>query len=302
MSLRITLLAATLAAFVSAPAFAQATPDFSKVEIRTTKLADDFYTLEGQGGTVSALAGPDGILLVDSQFAPLGDKLVAAIRAISDKPIRFLVDTHVHPDHVGGNENFARLGATIFSRDQLRGRLEHPNPAADGTPGKPAPALALPVVTYDAPVTIHIDGESVLLIPVMRAHTDGDTVIAFPGHDVVAVGDIFRSVGYPFVDVASGGTLAGELEALSEVADRIGPATRVIPGHGPIVDRAALVAQRDMIIALRAKVVALVQQGKTLDETIAAKPTAEWDAKVPQGAQTADRFVKWVYAEVAANR
>ena len=302
MIFRIKLLAAALAAAMPAPAFAQATPDFGKVEVKATRLADDFYTLEGQGGTISVLAGPDGVLLVDSQFAPLTDKLVAAIRAISDKPIRFLVDTHVHPDHVGGNENFARLGATIFSRDQLRGRLEHPNPAADGTPGKPAPALALPVVTYDAPVTIHIDGESVLLIPVMRAHTDGDTVIAFPGHDIVAVGDIFRSVGYPFVDVASGGTLAGELEALSEVADRIGPATRVIPGHGPIVDRAALVAQRDMIIALRAKVVALVQQGKTLDETIAAKPTAEWDAKVPQGPQTADRFVKWVYAEVAANR
>ena len=302
MTLRITLLAAALAVAASGTALAQAAPDFSKVEIKTTKLADDFYTLEGQGGTISVLAGPDGLLLVDSQFAPLTDRLVAAIRKISDKPIRFLVDTHVHPDHVGGNENFARLGATIFSRDQLRGRLEHPNPAPDGTPGKPAPALALPVVTYDAPVSIHLDGEAVLLIPVMRAHTDGDTVVAFPGHDIVAVGDIFRSVGYPFVDVSNGGSLAGELEALSEVADRIGPATRVIPGHGPIADRNALLAQRDMIIALRAKVVALVQQGKTVDEAVAAKPTAEWDAKVPQGAQTADRFVKWVYAEVSANR
>jgi glyoxylase-like metal-dependent hydrolase (beta-lactamase superfamily II) len=302
MTCRLPLLAAVLAAFASTASFAQAAPDFSKVEIKATRLADDFYTLEGQGGTISVLAGPDGVLLVDSQFAPLTDKLVAAIRKISDKPIRFLVDTHLHPDHVGGNENFARLGATIFSRDSLRSRLEHPNPAADGTPGKPAAPLALPVVTYDSSTTIHLAGDEVLLVPVVRAHTDGDTVVVFPHHDIVAVGDIFRSVGYPFVDVSNGGSLAGELEALSEVADRAGPATRIIPGHGPLVGREALVAQRDMIIALRAKVLALVQQGKTLDEVVAAKPTAEWDARVPQGAQTADRFVKWVYAEVAAKR
>ena len=161
-------------------ASAQAGPDFSKVEIKTTQLAPDFWTLEGQGGTISVLAGPEGILLVDSQFAPLTDKLVAAIRRFSDKPIRFLVDTHVHGDHTGGNENFARLGATIFARDQLRYRLEHPNPAANGNPGKPAPSLALPVVTYNASLSIHINGEDVRLLPVIAAHTDGDTIISFP--------------------------------------------------------------------------------------------------------------------------
>jgi glyoxylase-like metal-dependent hydrolase (beta-lactamase superfamily II) len=128
-------------------AHAQQPPDFSKVDIKSTQLADDIYTLEGMGGTISVLTGPDGVLLVDSQFAPLTDKLVAAIRKLSTKPIRYLIDTHVHPDHTGGNENFAKLGAVIFSRDQLRSRLEHPNPAPDGTPGKTAPPLALPVVT-----------------------------------------------------------------------------------------------------------------------------------------------------------
>ena len=289
---------------VPAPAQAPSTsaPDFGKVEIKATKLAPDFYTLEGQGGTISVLAGPDGVLLVDSQFAPLTDRLVAAIRAVTDQPIRFLVDTHVHPDHTGGNANFARLGATIFAREQLRERLEHPNPAADGTPGKPAPPQALPVVTYDAPIALHVDGEHVVLLPVLRAHTDGDTVVVFPGHDILAVGDIFRSVGYPYVDIANGGTLAGELEGLAEIVDRAGPATRIIPGHGPIVDRSAVIAQRDMLIAVRARVVALVAQGKSLDEVVAAKPTADFDAHVPQGAQTADRFVKWVYAEVKADR
>ena len=298
--------AASLAAFIAlaatSSAFAQAAPDFGKVEIRTTQLAPDFWTLEGQGGTISVLAGSDGILLVDSQFAPLTDKLVAAIRKVSDKPIRFLVDPHVHPDHVGGNANFAKLGATIFARDQLRDRLEHPNPAADGTPGKPAPEQALPVVTYNASLSIHIDGEDVRLLPVVAAHTDGDTVVSFPRHDIIAAGDIFRSVGYPYVDLASGGTLAGILEGLSEIVDRAGPATKIIPGHGPIVDRDAVLAQRDLILAVRAKVAKLVEQGKSVDEAIAAHPTAEFDAKVPQSAQTADRFVRWVYAEVVANR
>ena len=295
--------AAITVGLLAAPSFAQAQqPDFSKVQIKTTQLAPDFYTLEGQGGTISVLVGPDGVLLVDSQFAPLTDRLVAAIRAITDKPIRFLVDTHVHPDHTGGNENFARLGATIFAREELRDRLEHPVPAADGTPGKPAPPLALPVVTYDAPIAIHIDGEAVVLSPVPRAHTDGDTVISFPAHDILAVGDIFRSVGYPYVDLSNGGSLAGMLEGLAEIVDRAGPATRIIPGHGPIVDRNAVLAQRDLIITVRGRVVALVAQGKTLADVIAAKPTADFDARVPQGAQTADRFVKWVYTEVQADR
>lgn len=297
------LLALALGISAALPALAQSTPDFAKVEIRTTQLAPDFWTLEGAGGTISMLAGPDGILLVDSQYAPLTDKLVAAIRRVSDRPIRFLVDTHVHPDHVGGNANFARLGATIFARDQLRWRLEHPAPAADGTPGQPAPAQALPVVTYNASLSIHLGDEDVRLLPVEAAHTDGDTVISFPHHDIIAAGDIYRSVGYPYADLASGGSLAGMLEGLSEIADRAGPATRIIPGHGPIVTRDAILAQRDLILALRAKIQKLVEQGRTLDEIIASRPTADIDASVPQGTPaTRDRFVTWVYREVVANR
>ena len=225
-------LSATAAAVLLAAAApaqqAQQPPDFSKVEIKTTKLAADFYTLEGQGGTISVLTGPEGVLLVDSQFAPLTDKLLAAIRKISDQPIRFLINTHVHGDHTGGNENFAKAGALIFSRDQLRSRLEHPNPAPDGTPGKPAPSAALPVVTYDGPVTIHVNGENVQLIPIRNAHTDGDTLVSFPGHDILAVGDYYRSVGYPFVDINNGGSLTGILDGLgttisAHVGRRCGP-------------------------------------------------------------------------------
>jgi cyclase len=273
-------------------------PDFSKVEIKTTRLADDFHTLEGQGGTISVLSGSDGVLLVDSQFAPLTDRLVAAIKKISDKPIRFLIDTHLHGDHTGGNENFAKLGVLIFSRDQLRERLQHPAPNPDGSPGKPAPPGAWPVVTYDGPVTLHLDGEDVQLIPIRNAHTDGDTLISFPRHDILAVGDYYRGVGYPYVDLASGGSLAGLLAGLGETIGRAGPTTKIIPGHGPIVDRSALVAQRDLVLAVRDRVAALISQGKSLEEVIAAKPTESFDAQVPQGAQTSERFIRWLYAEV----
>src|SRR5579871_1661382 len=169
------LVVAALAKGVAARA--QGAPDFSKVEIKTNKLADNFYTLDGQGGEIGVLTGPDGVLMVDAQFAPLSQKIAAAIHQVSDKPIRFLINTHVHADHTGGNENFAKMGATILARPELRERLIHPAPAANGAATPASPAGALPVITYDAPVTIHMDGEDVRLIPIPRAHTDGDTLV-----------------------------------------------------------------------------------------------------------------------------
>ena len=296
------LVAAAISASTAHAQQQQQRPDFSKVEIKTTQLADNFYALEGQGGMISVLTGPEGVLLVDSQFAPLTEKIVEAIKKVSDKPIRFLIDTHVHGDHVGGNENFAKLGALIFARDQLRARLEKPNPAPDGTPGKPAAHEALPVVTYDNPVTIHVNGEHVRLLPIRNAHTDGDTLVYFPAHDILSVGDYFRSTGYPVVDLNNGGSLNGILEGLGATIGHAGPNTKIVPGHGPIADRNALIAQRDLILAVRDKVSALIDEGKTLEETIAVKPTAEFDAKVPQAEQTSERFVKWLYAEVKASK
>lgn len=154
------------------------------------------------------------------------------------------------------------------------------------------------MVTYDGPVTIHVNGEDVQLIPVRNAHTDGDTLISFPGHDILVVGDYFRSTGYPFVDLTNGGTLTGLLAGLGDTIERAGPKTKIIPGHGPIVGRAALIAQRDMVLAVRDRVATLVSQGKSLEEVIAAKPTASFDAQVPQSKQTAERFIQWLYAEV----
>jgi cyclase len=277
---------------------APAPPDFSKVEIKTNKVTNNFYTLDGQGGTIGVLAGPDGVLLVDTQFAPLTGKIVAAVKQISSSPIRFVINTHVHGDHTGGNENLGKMGAVIFSREELRGRLANPNPAADGTPGKPAPPAALPVVTYRGRVTFHMDGEDVELIPIQRAHTDGDTLVHFHAANALMTGDFYRSIGYPNIDRANGGSLNGMIDGLAVVIGMAGPNTKIIPGHGPTVDRAGVIAHRDMILGVRDRVAQLIQQGKTPEEVVAAHPTADYDAKVPTVPGTADRFVGQVYAEL----
>ena len=283
---------------VGGVANAQQPVDYSKVEIKTTRHSDNFFTLEGQGGTITVLTGPDGVLLVDSQFAPLTDKIVAAIKKVSDQPIRYLINTHVHGDHTGGNENFAKLGALIFSRDQLRMRLANPIPGPNGQAPSPAPAKALPVVTYDGPVTIHVNGDDVQLIPIRAAHTDGDTLIRFPKQDALAVGDYYRGVGYPRVDLGNGGTLDGLLAGLGETIGMAGPKTKIIPGHGPIVDRNAVIAQRDLVLAMRDRMRPLIAQGMTVEQVLAAKLTADTETSIPQGAQTAEQFVRWLYAEI----
>ncbi len=273
------------------------------VQVKTTKIANNFYTLEGNGGMVGVLTGPDGVLMVDTQFAPMTEKLVAAIKQISDGRIRFVINTHLHGDHTGGNENLGKMGATIFARENLRARLVKPNAGANGAPGVPAPSMALPVVTYDAPVTIHMNGETVHLIPVPVAHTDGDTMVQFQTADIIMMGDFFRSTGYPNIDLANGGSLKGMLDGLNAAIKLAGPNTKIIPGHGATVDKTGIAAQRDLIMAIRDRVAALVKQNKTQAEVLAAKVTSDYDAKVTGAtAMTADRFVGQLYAELKAGR
>jgi cyclase len=292
------LLAAFLLAAASVPVMAQGQPDFSKVDIKTNKVSSNFYTLDGQGGTIGVLTGPDGVFMVDAQFAPLTEKIVAAIKQISDGRIRYLVNTHVHGDHTGGNENLGKMGVTILARENLRMRLEKPNPGANGAPGVPMPSAGLPVITYDAPITLRINGEEVRLIPAPAAHTDGDTFVKFVSNDVLMTGDFYRSIQYPNIDRANGGSLPGLINALNAVIQNAGPGTKIIPGHGPTVDRTAVTAHRDMVIALRDKVAALVKEGKTQEQVVAAKATADFDAKVQQPGTTGDRFVGQLYAEL----
>jgi glyoxylase-like metal-dependent hydrolase (beta-lactamase superfamily II) len=287
------VLAATLT--YSPPLYAQG-QDFSAVQIKTTKVADNFYTLEGSGGMMGVLVGPDGVFIVDAQFAPLTDKLVAAIKQISDGRMRFLVNTHVHGDHTGGDENFAKLGVTILARDELRARL-----AVPGRGGPPA-AAALPILTYKDRVTFHMNGEDIQLIPVPAAHTDGDTMIYFPKADVIMTGDFYRSIQYPNIDRANGGSLQGMLNGLAQVVSLAGPNTKIIPGHGPTVTKTAVSAHRDLLAAVRDRVAKLVAQGQTQEQVVAAKLLADYEGKVDQPGTTGDRFIGQLYGELKGTK
>ncbi len=299
LAIRTTFLAAAMA---MAALTASAQGDLSKVEIKTTKVTNNFYTLEGSGGMVGVLVGPDGVFMVDSQFAPLSDKLAAAIKKISDKPIRFMVNTHVHGDHTGGDENFGKMGVTILARENLRYRLAYPNPGANGQPTPAMPSVGLPMITYDAPVTMHMNGEDIRLLPVKAAHTDGDTLVVFPNNDVIMTGDFYRSVQYPNIDRGNGGNMNGMLDGLAMVIGLAGPNTKIIPGHGATVGRDAVIAHRDILLTVKNRVMKLISEGKSQDEVIAAKPTADLDAKVLEVGMTRDRFIGQVYQEIKAGK
>ncbi len=288
---------ATALALGAVCVWAQGT-DYSKVQIKVNKISNNFATLDGSGGTIGVLYGPDGVFMVDSQFAPLSDKIVAAIRTLTDRPIKYMVNTHVHPDHTGGNENFGKMGVTLLARENLRNRLMHPAPAASGAPGTPMPAPGLPVITYNNQIVFHMNGEDIQLIPINAAHTDGDTMVRFVNNDVIMTGDFYRSIQYPNIDRANGGTLNGMIDGLGQIIARSGPNTKIIPGHGPTVDRLAVMSHRDMILSVRDKIQKLVEQGKSQDDVLAAKPTSDYDSKVPNATETTQRFVTQVYAEL----
>ena len=295
------LILAALAA-VAVSALGQGQPDFSKVEIKTNKLSNNFYTLDGQGGTIGVLTGPDGVFMVDSQFAPLSEKIAAAIKQISGgQPIKFMINTHVHGDHTGGDENFGKMGVAIISRPELRHRLAHPNAGPNGQPGRPMPPAGLPLLTYTGSLTFHMNGEEIRVFAIPRAHTDGDTIVQFVNNDVIMTGDFYRSVQYPNVDRANGGSLRGLEDGLSRVISLSGPNTKVIPGHGPTVDRNAVMAHRDVVMGVQRKVAELVKQGKSEQEVVAAKPAAEFNSRIKDAGITEDRFVGQVYAELKAN-
>jgi len=303
-----TLCVTALSAMAQNPAAAQ--PDFNKVGIKITKVTDSFYALEGTGydlcegwpctpdGTVGVLTGSDGILMVDDKYAPLSGKILAAIRQVSNEPIRFLVDTHVHGDHTQGNENFGKIGATIVAREEVHERLLRGQLYSTGPVFPPAPPAALPTITFDGTLTFHMDGDDVDLIPVPRAHTDGDIIVRFRKVDLIMTGDIYRSIQYPNIDRTDGGSLSGLLDGLSRIIALSGPNTKIVPGHGPIVGRSAVIAHRDMILTVRDRVSLLVQQGKTVEEVLAAHPKSEYDEHIPQSGRYLERFVRQLYAEL----
>lgn len=288
-TLKVALWSLPIAVLPGATAFAQGQQDFSQVQIKVHAVTANVHYLEGQGGNVGLLVGDDGVLMIDDQFAPLSEKLTAAIRTLSQKPIRMLVNTHVHGDHTGGNENFGRMGIAILAHDRVRVRLAQ----ATGR-GGPAPAAALPILTFSDTATIHLNGEEVHVFGVPPAHTDGDSFIHFRGSNVLHLGDVFRTVAFPIIDTNNGGTLDGTIAALGIAAGVAGPDTRIVPGHGVVSTRADVIEFRDMILVVKSRVSTLVAEGKTYEEVAAAGTTAEYEKKWGDP----DRFLRAVYQQL----
>jgi glyoxylase-like metal-dependent hydrolase (beta-lactamase superfamily II) len=271
--LRSSLLFAPLA-LLAHGALAQGQQDFSAVQVTAHQVAGNIYYLEGAGGNVGISIGDDGVVMIDDQFAPLTEKLVAAIRTLSQGPIRFVINTHIHGDHTGGNENLGKMGIPIVAHDNVAVRL-----AKGVNGGPPAPPEARPVVTYADSVTLHLNGDTVRVVKVPAAHTDGDSIIHFVNANVIHAGDVFRTTGYPGVDAGNGGTVKGTLETMQILIDMAGPDTKIIPGHGMVSDRAALIEFRDMVAEVQKRISDLIRQGMTLEQVVAAKPTADLDAR-----------------------
>ena len=276
------VLALTLGALLPTGALAQ--QNFDDVQIIAHPVAGGIYYLEGRGGNIVITVGEDGIVMVDDQFAPLTDRILAAIGEISDADIRFVINTHVHGDHTGGNENLGRMGLLILARDEVRVRL-----------AEQSPEDALPVLTYSDAITIHLNGAEVYVGPLAPGHTDGDSYIHFRDDDVIAVGDVFRTVAFPVIDLANGGTLDGTIAALATLAGLGGPNTRFIPGHGVVSSREDIVEFRDMVMTVKDRVSALVAGGASFDEVMEARPTREFEAKWGDP----ERFLTAVYEELS---
>ena len=260
--------------------------DFASVEVTAHQVTGNIYYLAGRGGNIGVATGDDGIVMIDTQFAPLTDKIMAAIRSISDADVELVINTHVHGDHVGGNQNLRGLGLPIAAHDNVRVRL-----AKGVNEGPPAPADALPTLTYGDSIRLHVNGETIHVFKVPPAHTDGDSYIHFETADVMHLGDVFRTTGYPLIDVNNGGTAQGTLDALQLVLDLAGPNTRLIPGHGDVSTVADVREFRDMIAEVTDRVSALIEQGMTLEQVLAAAPTADLDERWG----SPDRFLPGLY-------
>ena len=290
-------------AWVLAPAFialamnAEAQQrDFSKVEIKTHALGHNTYELEGEGGNITIAVASKGVIMVDGEFAPLHDKIKAAIAALTPNPVRYLVNTHFHGDHSGGNAPFATEGATIVAEANVKKRLaEGTTNGLTGAKTPPAAPEALPKRTYDTSMTLKLGNRTARLGHPAHAHTDGDTYVYFADANVLATGDVFTNGRYPNIDFANGGNIKGMIAGVDIYLKLANDETKIVPGHGPVANKAMLREYRVMLVAARDRVAKLIKEGKSEQAAVAAKPMSDYDAKLGASEQQATNFIRVVY-------
>lgn len=290
-----------LAALAALPAFGQ--QDFSKVEIKTQKLNETTYMLVGAGGNLAVSVGDDAVFVIDDQYAPMAPKILAAIAAITPKPVRFVLNTHWHGDHTGGNEILGKAGALIVAHDNVRKRMASEQVIEFfRATVPPSPRAALPLITFSADTTFHINGDEVRAVHVPRAHTDGDAIVHFVRGDVIHMGDTFFNGMYPFIDTSSGGTVEGMVAAADRGLALGSEAAKIIPGHGPLATKADLRAYRDMLATAASRIRAMLKDGKKLEEITASNVLADFDARWGGGFIKASKFAEMVAMNLLKNQ
>ena len=283
--------------------------DFSKVEIKATKVSGNIYMLQGAGGNIAASIGEDGIVIVDDQFAPLAEKIQASLKSlgITDKPVRFVINTHYHGDHTGGNAPFANTGSTVIAQDNVRKRMAAGGAAGNGPGGsihveaKPAEKEALPIITFEHDVTVHLNGEDIRALHFPAGHTDGDSIIFFPKNNVVHMGDDFVRYGFPFIDVNSGGSVQGMIAAMEKATSQLPPDVKVIPGHGQLSNLDDVREFIKMLKETSAVVQKALDEHKTLAQMKEEKILEPWK-KWSGDFINSDQFVETIYNSLTGNK
>ena len=272
--------------------------NFDTVQVTSTRLAENVHMLVGAGGNIGLMVGSDAVFVVDDQFAPLTPKILAAIKAITPQPVRFVLNTHWHFDHTGGNENMGQAGALIFAHENVRKRMSTEQfIEALNRKEPPAPRGALPVITFTDTVSFHLNGDSIVVFHVAPAHTDGDAVVRFTKSNVMHTGDLFVSDRFPFVDRSSGGSIHGIIAAAERMLAVTNAQTAIIPGHGPVADRSRLQMYHDMLVVMRDRMRKEIAAKHTIDQVLASKITAEYDKEWPNGRE---RFLRILFQELSA--
>jgi len=271
----------------------KASDKFDKVEIKTIELGHGIYMLMGSGGNIGVSVGDDGVFMIDDQFAPLAPKIKTAIAKLSKKPVKFMINTHWHFDHTGGNESFAKDGVVIVAHNNVRKRMSKDGFIKAFNKKVPAsPKVALPIISFNDEITFHLNSLDIEVVHKSNAHTDGDSLVIFKSANVIHMGDTFFNGLYPFIDASSEGSINGMIKAADYVLSIADDKTKIIPGHGPLGDKKSLKAYRTMLVTVRDRMQKLMDEGKSLEQIIALKPNADFDKTWGQAFLKADVFLK----------